>query len=161
MANKFTLKEIKKEIDSLKSASENIETMLINGYFNNRSDNKDVLQETIVVSGNTKKHDSVFGYETQIDLLLDTSDQCLKVLNAISTPERYLILKSLIERAKTANEIREEMKYKTKGRAYHHLNYLLAASVISKEGDYFKIESSKIGSILTIALGIEMLARKI
>jgi predicted transcriptional regulator len=92
---------------------------------------------------------------------METDDKALKVLHAISTPERYLILKSLIGKSKTANEIREEMGYKTNGRAYHHLNALMAASIITKEGDYFMIEPSKVGTILTISLGIQVLASKV
>lgn len=86
-------------------------------------------------------------------LNIDTFD-IARVLDACATEERINILKLLMEKGYTANELMEKMRFSTTGKLYHHLSCLEQAGVIYKSESVYKINGRFIAGFLLILAGV-------
>ncbi|MCL2540089.1 MAG: winged helix-turn-helix domain-containing protein [Firmicutes bacterium] len=99
---------------------------------------------------------SDFGVNTNFEnVLAFDNDKTAKVLNALSSSERILILKELLKKSSTVAELMKACSFKTTGQAYHHLNALEKSGLIQKDKDTYHFEASLISSFLLILTGVQ------
>ncbi len=81
----------------------------------------------------------------------EDSEQVARLLAAIGHRQRLAILKAILAKPRSASELVSDLRLGTSGAAYHHLNVLQAAGlVVQEDRGMFSIQSSKVGTLLSI-----------
>ncbi len=78
-------------------------------------------------------------------------DSLARLLAAIGHRQRLAILKAILDKPRSAAEMVTDLQLGTTGAAYHHLNVLQAADLVTQEDrGIFAVHPSKVGTLLTI-----------
>lgn len=89
-------------------------------------------------------------------LLAIDDDQASRLLAAIGHRQRLAILKMILDQPTTASELVSALDLGTTGAAYHHLNVLQAADLVTQEGrGVFVVRPHRVSAIFTMFAGIE------
>ena len=80
-----------------------------------------------------------------------------KVMEAFSRVERVHILRLLLSKRMTANQIMSILGFKTTGKLYHHLSKLEDLGLLSKKNEYYFIKPKKVGASLLVFAAVERL----
>lgn len=78
------------------------------------------------------------------------SFELAKTINAFASEERVEIVKALLNKSQTANELMERLGFSSTGKLYHHLSFLEKIGVINKKDDKYGVVGRFIGSILVM-----------
>jgi len=93
------------------------------------------------------------------DLLAVDDEQASRLLAAISHRQRLAILKLILDQPTTAAELVSTLDLGTTGAAYHHLNVLQSADLVTQEGrGVFVVQPHRVSAIFSILAGIESVA---
>lgn len=93
------------------------------------------------------------------DLLAVDDDHASRLLAAIGHRQRLAILKMVLDRPTTAAELVGSLDLGTTGAAYHHLNVLQAADLVTQEGrGVFVVQPHRVSALFTMFAGIESAA---
>jgi len=93
------------------------------------------------------------------DLLAVDDDHASRLLAAIGHRQRLTILKMVLDRPTTAAELVGSLDLGTTGAAYHHLNVLQSADLVTQEGrGVFVVQPHRVSAIFSILAGIESVA---
>ncbi|MDQ3658024.1 MAG: winged helix-turn-helix domain-containing protein [Chloroflexota bacterium] len=93
------------------------------------------------------------------DLLAVDDDHASRLLAAIGHRQRLAILKLVLDRPTTAAELVGALDLGTTGAAYHHLNVLQAADLVTQEGrGVFVVQPHRVSALFTMFAGIESAA---
>ena len=104
---------------------------------------------------NTTGTSSEFGIDIRVTDVLDlNADDATTLLSALGNKERFEILKLLLENGCTVNQIMDKLKFDTTGKAYHHLNALVASGIVHKKDSYYRISAKHISGLLVILTGV-------
>ena len=78
-------------------------------------------------------------------------EQLAQIFAALSSPHRVIILRTLCERACTAQQLQEVLEMGSAGQLYHHLKELVAAGLITQRerSSAYTIEPAKVIPICT------------
>ncbi len=95
--------------------------------------------------------------ESTVDNLLTIDDErTARLLAAIGHRQRLAILKLVLDGPKTAAELVSALELGTTGAAYHHLNVLQAADLVTQEGrGVFVVQPHRVSGFFAIFAGIE------
>jgi DNA gyrase subunit B len=89
-------------------------------------------------------------------LLSQDDDMASRLLAAIGHRQRLAILKAILNRPTTAAELVGALDLGTTGAAYHHLNVLQSADLITQENrGVFVVQPHRVSAIYAILAGIE------
>ncbi len=89
-------------------------------------------------------------------LLSQDEDRASRVLAAIGHRQRLAILKAILDKPTTAAELVGTLDLGTTGAAYHHLNVLQSADLITQENrGVFVVQPHRVSTIYAILAGIE------
>lgn len=89
------------------------------------------------------------------DLLALDDDRAAQFLSALGHRQRMAILKAVLERPCSATELVERLHLGTTGAAYHHLNVLQAAGLVTQESrGTFAVHGHRVQGFLTLLAGI-------
>ena len=80
-----------------------------------------------------------------------------KVLSVFSNPYRFSILKALLSKPMSVNELVTELNLNTTGQVYHHLNALIAANIVINTDNGYSIAGWRISGIMMILGGVDSL----
>jgi len=90
------------------------------------------------------------------DLLAIDDDLSARLLAAIGHRQRLAILKTIINEPTTAADLVSRLELGTTGAAYHHLNVLQAADLVTQEGrGVFAVQPHRVSAIFAMFAGIE------
>jgi len=90
------------------------------------------------------------------DLLAGDTEGPARELAAIGHPQRLAIVKTLLDGPSTAAALVTGLELGTTGAAYHHLNVLQAAGLVSQASrGVFELAAGRIGAMMTILAGLE------
>jgi DNA gyrase subunit B len=90
------------------------------------------------------------------DLLAIDDDLAARLLAAIGHRQRIAILKAIIAQPTTAADLVSSLELGTTGAAYHHLNVLQAADLVTQETrGVFSIQPHRVSTIFAMFAGIE------
>lgn len=94
--------------------------------------------------------------ETTVDELLTIDDDhAARLLAAVGHRQRLAILKMIFDKPTTAAELVSALDLGTTGAAYHHLNVLQAADLVTQEGrGVFVVQPHRVSTLLAILAGI-------
>lgn len=94
--------------------------------------------------------------EQSAEELLDQDvEQVARVLSALGNRHRLLLLKAILEKPASAAELVERLGMGTTGQAYHHLNVLQAADLITQESrGQFAFIGHRVQAFLTLLAGV-------
>lgn len=153
----------------MKSIEERIEELekrlnAIEGSKKEEIKDVDKSKNYISVRGNfsTPHTGASFGEDMSIGRLAMVSDEFYaKLFAAFSSPERIKVIRALFEGPVTAKGLMEKLNFNTTGQVYHHLNFLEKATIITKTGNEYRLQSSRISSILMMLCGGASLERKL
>jgi len=89
------------------------------------------------------------------ELMAMPSDKISVVLSSLGNQQRWEILLALLNKPMSVAEIVEEFDMKTSGKAYHHLNNLIAADLLEevKEKKY-AVKGHRVQGIIMIMAGV-------
>lgn len=95
--------------------------------------------------------------EASVDALLAIDDESTaRVLAAIGHRQRLAILKLVLDQPRTAAELVSALDLGTTGAAYHHLNVLQSADLVTQEGrGVFIVQPHRVSGLFAIFAGIE------
>ncbi|MCT4613055.1 MAG: winged helix-turn-helix domain-containing protein [Clostridia bacterium] len=160
------------EINDLKEELKEIKKLLIKDYGSEEEKNiskeriKNALERTdgkkrefaTLGSYSNENNNAQWDYSGDIKGLLNMDSSLVTdVFSALGNESRYDILKSLLENAKTVNELMDELGYSTTGKIYHHLNALLSLKFIfSKDGKYY-IHTNVIAGFINMIAGASLI----
>jgi len=98
--------------------------------------------------------------EATVDALLATDDDhASRLLAAIGHRQRLAILKRILDTPTTAADLVSALELGTTGAAYHHLNVLQSAGLVTQEGrGLFAVQTERVAALLAILAGIEAAA---
>ncbi|MDQ3442844.1 MAG: helix-turn-helix domain-containing protein [Chloroflexota bacterium] len=119
---------------------------------------------TVVTRGVVRNADGDREYRWDIEATVDTlmtvdDDRAARLLAAIGHRQRLAILKMLLDRPTTAADLVGTLDLGTTGAAYHHLNVLQSADLVTQEGrGVFVIQSHRVSALFTMFAGIESAA---
>lgn len=89
-------------------------------------------------------------------LLAVDADVVTQILAAVGHRQRLLILKAILDRPSSAAELVSSLDLGTTGAAYHHLNVLQAADLVTQEGrGTFIVVPHRVSAIFAILAGVE------
>jgi DNA gyrase subunit B len=93
--------------------------------------------------------------ETRIESALDVDDgQAAQLLAAIGHRQRLAMLKSILNAPSTAADLVNTLDLGTTGAAYHHLNVLQAAGLVTQVSrGVFELQPERVSTILAILAG--------
>jgi DNA gyrase subunit B len=90
------------------------------------------------------------------DLLAIDDDLAARLLAAIGHRQRIAILKAILAEPATAADLVSSLELGTTGAAYHHLNVLQAADLVTQETrGVFSIQPHQVSAIFAMFAGIE------
>jgi len=93
------------------------------------------------------------------DLLAVDDDHASRLLAAIGHRQRLAILKMVLDKPTTAADLVGSLDLGTTGAAYHHLNVLQAADLVTQEGrGVFVVQPHRVSALFTMFAGIESAA---
>ena len=92
------------------------------------------------------------------DLMAMPQDKISVVLSSLGNQQRWEILCAILNNPMTVNQIVEKFDMKTSGKAYHHLNNLIAADLVeedknSEKGTY-AVKGHRVQGIIMIMAGV-------
>ena len=144
--------ETKKEIDELKKFAKETDNELgivsYKGFF---------------VSKNPERtHEANWGMEncSVKELMRMPPDKISVVLSSLGNQQRWEILCALLNKPMTVAQIVEEFDMKTSGKAYHHLNNLIAADLLEEikdknaEKGTYAVKGHRVQGIIMIMAGV-------
>ena len=89
------------------------------------------------------------------DLLAIDDDHASRVLAAIGHRQRLAILKAILNKPTTAAELVTSLDLGTTGAAYHHLNVLQSADLVTQESrGVFLVSPQRVSAIFAILAGL-------
>jgi DNA-binding transcriptional ArsR family regulator len=95
------------------------------------------------------------------DLMEKTKDNLSVVLSSLGNQQRWEILCALLKKPMTVAQIVEEFDMKTSGKAYHHLNNLIAADLLEEdknaEKGTYAVKGHRVSGIILILTGVSQL----
>jgi DNA gyrase subunit B len=90
------------------------------------------------------------------DLLAVDEDLVARMLAAVGHKQRLLMLKAILDKPSSAAELVSSLNLGTTGAAYHHLNVLQAADLVTQEGrGMFIVQPHRVSAIFAILAGVE------
>lgn len=90
------------------------------------------------------------------DLLAVDADVVARTLAAVGHRQRFLILKAILDRPMSAAELVATLDLGTTGAAYHHLNVLQAADLVTQEGrGTFAVQPHRVSAIFAMLAGVD------
>jgi len=90
------------------------------------------------------------------DLLAVDDDLVTRILAAVGHKQRLLILKAILDRPSSAADLVAALDLGTTGAAYHHLNVLQAADLVTQEGrGTFVVRPQRVSAIFAMLAGVE------
>ncbi len=93
--------------------------------------------------------------DNDIGAMLSMDDaRTTRILSALGNSERFAILKQILQQPMTANELVAALNLGTTGKAYHHLNALLAADFITNLNGRFHFRGYRVQGFVMILAGI-------
>lgn len=96
---------------------------------------------------------------TAADLLTVDEDVVARILAAVGHRQRLLILKAILDKPSSAADLVASLDLGTTGAAYHHLNVLQAADLVTQEGrGVFMVVPHRVSAIFAILAGVESAA---
>ncbi len=111
--------------------------------------------------GKNNNLDAAIWYDIDEKLLLSIDDfDAERFLLAFASAERMQIIKLLLNRNLSANELLNELKFATTGKLYHHLNFLINIGVVKNEAGIYAIPNNLLGSIQLVLTAVYMLAKR-
>lgn len=106
--------------------------------------------------------DREYRWETEatVDDLLDgDDDRTARLLAAIGHRQRLAILKMVMDTPTTAADLVAGLDLGTTGAAYHHLNVLQSADLVTQEGrGVFAVQPQRVAALFAMFAGIESAA---
>jgi DNA-binding transcriptional ArsR family regulator len=103
-------------------------------------------------------HDQEVTWELEVgldSLLTADTDGPAKELSAIGHPQRLAIVKTLLNGPSTAAALVTDLELGTTGAAYHHLNVLQGAGLVSQASrGVFELSVERTGAMLTVLAGL-------
>jgi DNA gyrase subunit B len=88
-------------------------------------------------------------------LLADDDDGASKLLAAIGHRQRLGILKKVLDKPTTAADLVNSLELGTTGAAYHHLNVLQSADLVTQEGrGVFAVKPERVAALFAMLAGI-------
>ncbi len=127
----------------------------------------DVARETrgaVVTRGVVRSADGEREYRWDVEASVDNlmavnDDQAARLLAAIGHRQRLAIVKMLLDRPTTAADLVSSLDLGTTGAAYHHLNVLQSADLVTQEGrGVFVVQPHRVSALFTMFAGIESAA---
>jgi len=124
----------------------------------------EAIRGTVVTRGVVRNADGDREYRWDVeatvdDLMAADDDQAARLLAAIGHRQRLAILKRLLDRPTTAAELVDSLDLGTTGAAYHHLNVLQSADLVTQEGrGVFVVQPHRVSALFTIFAGIDTVA---
>jgi DNA-binding transcriptional ArsR family regulator len=115
---------------------------------------------TVVTRGAVRNQPGTLEYrwdvEAGVESLLAIDDAAAaQFLAAVGHRQRLAILKAILEAPSTAADLVSRLDLGTTGAAYHHLNVLQAAGLVTQETrGRFELEPTKVSALLAIFAGI-------
>lgn len=89
------------------------------------------------------------------DLLSVDDDLVARILAAVGHRQRLLILKAILDRPSSAADLVAALDLGTTGAAYHHLNVLQAADLVTQEGrGTFVVRPQRVSAIFAMLAGV-------
>ncbi len=119
---------------------------------------------TVVTRGIVRNVDGDREYRWDVeanvdDLLAVDDDHASRILAAIGHRQRLAILKTVLDKPTTAADLVGSLDLGTTGAAYHHLNVLQAADLVTQEGrGVFVVQPHRVSALFTMFAGIESAA---
>lgn len=105
--------------------------------------------------------EAVSWYDMAEDLLLSVdSFDAERFLSVFASAERMNIIKLLLDKNYSANELLKELNFATTGKLYHHLNFLINIGVVKNESGIYSISDNMVGSIQLIFSAVCILAKR-
>lgn len=93
------------------------------------------------------------------DLLAIDDDLVARILAALGHRQRLLIFKAILDRPSSAADLVAALDLGTTGAAYHHLNVLQAADLVTQEGrGTFVVRPQRVSAIFAMLAGVESAA---
>ena len=92
---------------------------------------------------NNLEAESWYDIDEKLLLSVDGFD-AERFLSAFASSERMNIIKLLLDRNMTANELLNELKFATTGKLYHHLNFLINIGVVKNESGIYHIPENMV-----------------
>lgn len=93
------------------------------------------------------------------DLLAVDEDAVARILAAVGHRQRLLILKEILDKPSSAADLVTSLDLGTTGAAYHHLNVLQAADLVTQEGrGTFTVQPHRVSAIFAMLAGVESAA---
>ena len=89
------------------------------------------------------------------------SVQAERWFNAFAGSGRIEILKALLNKNCTANELMEICNFSTSGKLYHHLNFFINTGIVYNKNGVYNLNPSLIGSILLMMQSANNFIRKL
>lgn len=90
------------------------------------------------------------------DLLVVDEEVVANILSAVGHRQRLLILKAILDKPSSAAELVASLDLGTTGAAYHHLNVLQGADLVTQEGrGTFIVQPHRVSAIFAILAGVE------
>jgi DNA-binding transcriptional ArsR family regulator len=83
-----------------------------------------------------------------------------RVIAAMGSPQRILLLRALLQGQHSSQQLQEAMGVTSAGQLYHHLKELLAAGIIEQRGrNNYRLDPRKIVPFLTLlAVALDLAA---
>lgn len=132
----------------------------------NTVDPKEMPEGRIAYVGNYVNEDGgqySFGVDNnEIKFTLNNVDnvEMSKFMEAFSRPERVEILRLLLKKSRTANELMRILSYNTTGKLYHHLSKMEDLGILTKTNEFYSIKPKKVGACLLIFTAVNKVLRK-
>lgn len=153
---KDIVNKIKDNIASIKSNADDILSN-INSYKIDKLSGE-IKDNEVVFYGIFKNKDnttSKFRTDTTVKNLLDLDSKIVAdLLSAFGNYDRFRIIRLLLDNSRTPNEIVDILGLPTTGKAYHHLNALVATGLIFKysDGRYY-FHAKYIQTVMALLVG--------
>ena len=161
------IKNDTEDTDAFIAAVENSDTDLrqdIRDFIKYAADNE--AGGCVSCRGLYKSEEKEYYWETGLsseNKLLDIDNSKSTVIfSALASKERFAILKEIIKRPTSVNELIDNLGFSTTGQVYHHIKVLQNAGFIfQSERGYYEFCESRMGALMMLLCGIQdMLADK-
>lgn len=104
---------------------------------------------------------SISEYDADTKTLFDIdSFDAERFLGAFASAERIEIVKYLMQKDSTANELMSSLNFATTGKLYHHLNFLTNIGLVVNNGGVYTIPANMLGIVQVVFMAVQILSGK-
>jgi len=157
--NAILLHEVPAIVDSRASFTLNGPDIDVVGQLNKElvSDRDAVILVALVYRDQRTDRVHMWQAATHLPYMLKTRDETLAQFSApLSSPERWKLLRALLESDKTATELGKATEMQT-GQLYHHLRELITQHYVKQVGKKYTLTETGLGMFLSTAFLVGLL----